>query len=75
MGTRCKQRADARTEAAGLLRKIAGPARASVQSKIARAAERLRWSHARTENIWHEEALRIDSWEMDALRRVANEPG
>jgi hypothetical protein len=37
---------------------------------ITRAAARLGWSYRRTEDIWRMEARRIDSWQMDLMRRL-----
>ena len=60
-------------EACQLLRKVAEPRPIgdSVKSAITRAARRVGFPIARAENIWRQEARRIDAEEMDALRRVA----
>jgi hypothetical protein len=64
-------REDARNEAAELVRGVAGERGWSdtIQACIARAAQRLGWSYVRTEDIWRKQAKRIESFEMDQLRR------
>jgi hypothetical protein len=61
----------AREEAARLVRAVAEPRLPGdrVSRRIARAAQRLGWTAIRTEKIWRKEAHRIDSYEMDQLRR------
>jgi hypothetical protein len=66
----------ARKETAELVRQVAH-ARGfdeTVQACIARAALRLGWSFSRTEDIWRREARRIESFEMDQLRRHRRKP-
>jgi hypothetical protein len=68
-----KQLADeAREEAARLVRLIAEPRAPGERIKVSitRAAARLGWSYRRTEDIWRMEARRIDSWQMDLMRRL-----
>jgi hypothetical protein len=66
----------ARREATELV-KLAADRRVgdTVKVAISRAASQLGWSYSRTEDIWRGEARRIDSWEMDLLRRVAARRG
>lgn len=61
----------ARTEAARLIRFVAAPRgfNETIQACIAKAANRLGWNFSRAEDIWRCEARRIESFEMDALRR------
>lgn len=63
-----------REEAARLVKAVAEPAMAgdTVKVCIARAAQRLRWRYNRTEDIWRQEARRIDAYEMDQLRRLTD---
>jgi hypothetical protein len=65
-----KLRAQARSEAARLLRKVAGPRgyEDTIQACIARAATTLGWRYSRAKHIWHETAALIESFEMDQLR-------
>lgn len=67
-------RADARGEAARLLRIVSGPRgyEDTIQACIARAATTLGWRYSRARHIWHETAALIESFEMDQLRRVDN---
>ena len=60
-------------EASQLLRIVAEPRPVgdSVKSAITRAARRVGFPIARAENIWRQEARRIDASEMDRLRAVA----
>lgn len=61
-----------REEAARLVKAVAEPAIMgdTVKVCIARAAQRMRWTYNRTEDIWRMEARRIDAYEMDQLRRM-----
>jgi hypothetical protein len=63
----------ARREAAELVQRAAEPRAPAEKIKVSitRAAKKLGWSYRRTEDIWRQEARRIDSWEMDLLRRMA----
>ena len=63
----------ARREAAELVQRAAEPRAPAEKIKVSitRAATKLGWSYRRTEDIWRQEARRIDSWEMDQLRRTA----
>jgi hypothetical protein len=62
----------ARSEAAALVRLAAGQRGYddTIQACIKRAAHKLGWSYTRTEDIWRGEAKRIESFEMDQLRRL-----
>lgn len=62
----------ARIEAAELIRLAAGPNVASetIKARITRAANTLGWSGSRTEKIWRGNANRIESHEMDRLRKL-----
>ncbi len=61
------------SEAAFLIRQVAEPRPVgdTIKAAIGRAALRLRWPFIRVKKIWYAEALRIDSEEMDELRRFA----
>lgn len=63
----------ARHEAQRLIRMVAEPLppHEPAKTSIARVAALLEWPYARAEDIWNRDARRIDSWEMDALRSVA----
>lgn len=65
----------ARKEAAALVRQVAGPRGHddTIQACIARAASTLRWSYTRTADVWRGAARRIESFEMDQLRREASQ--
>jgi len=65
----------ARTEAAALLQAIAAPRGMgeTIGACIRRTAGKLGWPYRRTEDIWRREARRIESFEMDILRREAAE--
>lgn len=58
-------------EAAALMREVAGSRRYddTIQACIARAAHRLGWSFTRANDVWRSRARRIESFEMDQLRR------
>lgn len=43
---------------------------ATIGERIQKTARALGWSHNRTRDIWHEQARRIDAYEMDQLRRA-----
>lgn len=60
-----------RIEASELVRRAAEPCPAGerIKAQITRAASRLGFPRSRTEDIWRLEAKRIDSWEMDLLRK------
>jgi hypothetical protein len=64
-------REQARSEAARLVRLAAMPRQMddTVAACIARAAGKLGWSYSRAEDVWRGEARRIESFEMDQLRR------
>lgn len=61
------------SEASFLIRQVAEPRPVgdSIKAAIGRAAERLQWPWVRVKKIWYAEAQRIDSQEMDELRRFA----
>jgi len=61
-------------EASHLLRRVAEPRPIgdSVKQAIARAARRCGLSFTRTEDLWRQEARRVDAEEMDRIRRAAN---
>jgi nitric oxide synthase oxygenase domain/subunit len=63
----------ARQEAARLIRLAAEPRASGEQIKVSimRAATRLGWPLRRVAAIWRMEVRRIDSWEMDTLRKIA----
>lgn len=58
-------------EAARLVRQLAGMPSATTHDRIVNAASKLGWGYRRAKAIWCGETKRIDSWEMDLLRRVA----
>lgn len=62
----------ARHEAQQLIRMVAEPIPTGERAKtsIARVSTILEWPYARAEDVWHADARRIDSWEMDMLRSV-----
>jgi hypothetical protein len=62
-------------EAAVLARRCSEPCPAGdyVKAAVGRAAERAGINYRRMRDIWYGDARRIDSWEMDALRRGAVE--
>lgn len=62
-------------EASALVRDVAEPRPVgdSVKAAIVRAARRLGFTFTRTKDIWYGDARRIDSGEMDALRRAKAE--
>lgn len=66
----------ARIEAARLIRRVAAPREfdETIQVCIQRAAHKLGWSYSRAEDIWRHEARRIESFEMDILRKLARVP-
>lgn len=68
-------RESARNEAAALIRLVSGPRGwdETIQACIARAANKLGWSYLRAEDIWRKQARRIESFEMDQLRRYGTE--
>jgi hypothetical protein len=57
----------ARDEAAKLVRLVAEPRGMgdTITRCIERAARRLGWSYRRTEDIWRQEARRIEAFELD----------
>ncbi len=61
-----------REEAAELAKRACEPVRPGekIAAQIARAARALGFSYTRTEDLWRMEARRIDSWEMDWMRRM-----
>lgn len=66
------------SEASALLRELAqpAPAGAHIDVLIRKAARRVGFSFGRARSLWYELARRIDSDEMDALRRaVADQLG
>jgi hypothetical protein len=74
VGNNARALADAaKREAAELVQRIAEPRAPAERIKVSitRVATRLGWTYRRTEDIWRQEARRIDSWEMDLLRRMA----
>ena len=44
---------------------------ATITARIGVTARRLGWSHTRISDVWYRQARRIDSDEMDALRKEA----
>jgi hypothetical protein len=62
-------------EACTLVRRCAEPRPAGDLVKIAifRASQRLKMPVSRVKEIWYRDARRIDAYEMDRLRRAANE--
>ena len=67
--------ASAIDEARALVRQCAEPCKAGelVKEAIFRASRRLEMPHSRARDIWYGDARRIDSSEMDRLRRGAEE--
>jgi hypothetical protein len=61
------------SEASVLIRKVAEPRPIgdSVKAAIRRAAQALGFNFSRAKDIWYEDARRIDTAEMDALRTQA----
>jgi len=61
-------------EAGDLVRQCAEPRPAGdkVKAAVIRASRRLGFSFSRTKDIWYRGARRIDSTEMDQLRRTAD---
>lgn len=60
-----------RAEAARHVRRACEPVEAGehIHALIARAAQRLGFPYSRTEDLWRQEARRIDSWELEVLRK------
>lgn len=63
-------RAQARNEAARLLRIVSGSRgyEDTIQVCIQRAATTLGWRYSRAKHVWHRTAALIESYEMDQLR-------
>lgn len=76
-----EERMNARAEASGLLQEIAGPGPVKVAisraekavSKVLKGWGLQPMGYGRAEDIWRQEARRIDAEEMDAIRAAATE--
>ena len=62
-------------EASDRLQKLAepAPAGAHIETLISNVARKVGFTYSRAKAIWYREARRIDSTEMDALRKASRE--